>query len=124
MRDLLLRLLLAILGSALLWAHPLAAQGPSLPEAAARLRLEAPEAVGTMPVPDLRFRPDSSDAGSDGTLIGLLIGAGVGFVAGWATYDVFCEAVDNQCSDSRLGLVLLGTGVGGGLGALVGSAVD
>jgi hypothetical protein len=57
-------------------------------------------------------------------VVGLAIGAGLGFVAGWAFYDVLCEAVDNRCSDSRLPTLVVGTALGGGLGALIGSAVD
>jgi hypothetical protein len=57
----------------------------------------------------------------DYTVTGLLVGAGVGFVAGWALYDVVCEAVDNRCSDSRVRLLVIGTGAGASLGALVGS---
>jgi hypothetical protein len=48
----------------------------------------------------------------------------VGFAAGWAFYDAMCEAVDNNCSDSRVSLVVLGTGAGAGLGALLGSLAN
>jgi hypothetical protein len=67
--------------------------------------------------------PDSA-AKPDYTVLGLVVGAGLGFVAGWAFYDVICEAVDNNCSDSRLPHLVIGTGLGAGLGALIGSAVD
>ncbi len=68
--------------------------------------------------------PDSVKAErKNHTVLGLVIGAGLGFAGGWAFYDVICEAVDNECSDSRLPHLLVGTAVGGGLGALIGSAI-
>jgi hypothetical protein len=88
-------------GSSTLWA-------PSQPPAAAR---------------ELYLLPDSA-RGTNYAVVGLAIGAGLGFVAGWAFYDVLCEAVDNRCSDSRLPTLVVGTALGGGLGALIGSAVD
>jgi hypothetical protein len=66
---------------------------------------------------------DSAD-GPDRTLLGLVVGAGLGFVAGWALYNTICEAVDNRCSDSRLPHVVFGAAIGAGLGALVGSTMD
>jgi hypothetical protein len=60
----------------------------------------------------------------DRTVVGLLIGAGAGFVAGWAFYDLICEAEDNRCSDSRVPKLVLGTGLGAALGALIGSTLD
>jgi hypothetical protein len=67
--------------------------------------------------------PDSVKAErKNHTVLGLVIGAGLGFAGGWAFYDVICEAVDNECGDSRLPHLLVGTAVGGGLGALIGSA--
>jgi hypothetical protein len=60
----------------------------------------------------------------DHIVTGLLIGAGLGFAAGWAFYNTLCEAVDNRCSDSRARLVLMGTATGASLGALVGSLAD
>jgi aspartate/glutamate racemase len=60
----------------------------------------------------------------DHTVIGLLIGAGLGFAAGWAFYDTLCEAVDNRCGDSRVRLVVLGTATEASLGALIGSLAD
>jgi hypothetical protein len=57
----------------------------------------------------------------DHTVTGLLIGAALGMAAGWAFYDALCEAVNNNCSDSRARLVILGGAAGGALGALIGS---
>jgi hypothetical protein len=71
---------------------------------------------------DLPIPPESG--GRDHTVLGLLVGAVVGFGAGWALYDVVCEAVDNRCSDSRLPHLVIGTGLGASLGALLGSTVD
>jgi hypothetical protein len=78
------------------------------------------------PAPAPRALPIGIEAeeGSDHTVLGLVIGGGVGFVAGWAFYNTICEAVDNDCSDSRLPYLAIGTGVGAGLGALIGSLVD
>jgi hypothetical protein len=45
-------------------------------------------------------------------------------VAGWAFYDLICEAEDNRCSDSRVPKLVLGTGLGAALGALIGSTLD
>ena len=61
---------------------------------------------------------------ADHTVLGLIVGAGLGFAAGWAFYNTFCEAVDNQCSDSRGPYLVFGTAIGGGLGALVGNLAD
>jgi hypothetical protein len=60
----------------------------------------------------------------DYTVLGLIIGAGVGFAAGWGLYNAICEAVDNDCADSRFPYLAIGTGAGGGLGALIGSLAD
>jgi hypothetical protein len=60
----------------------------------------------------------------DHTVLGLIVGGGLGFVAGWAFYNTICEAVDNNCDNSRFPYLAIGTGVGAGLGALIGSAVD
>jgi hypothetical protein len=68
--------------------------------------------------------PDSAVRRKDYTVTGLLIGAGLGFAAGWAFYDVICEAVDNRCSNSRLGYLIPGTALGGLLGALAGGLAD
>jgi hypothetical protein len=62
--------------------------------------------------------------GHDHTVLGLIIGAGLGFAAGWGFYNAMCEAVDNDCSNSRFPYVAIGTGIGGGLGALIGSVAD
>ena len=60
----------------------------------------------------------------DHTILGLIIGAGLGFAAGWGFYNAMCEAVDNDCNGSRFPYLAIGTGVGGGLGALIGSVAD
>jgi hypothetical protein len=106
----------------------LEAQGPSLEVAMARLRLAAPAEPApawTAPASPLLALPDTAGAKrKDHTVTGLLVGAGLGFVAGWAFFYAMCEAVDNNCSDSRFRLVAVGTGAGAALGALIGSAVD
>jgi hypothetical protein len=125
------RLLVATLvlaGSAFAFPGCIAAQGPSPAEASAKLRLAATApAVRTPSAParNLVVLPDSVVARrKDHTVTGLLIGAGLGFAAGWAFYDTICEAVDNHCSDSRAGLVMMGTATGAGLGALIGALAD
>jgi hypothetical protein len=35
-----------------------------------------------------------------------------------------CEAVDNNCNGSRLPYLVVGTGIGAGLGALIGRVAD
>jgi hypothetical protein len=86
-------------GSSLLWAPPVHAS------AAPSIRIEQADK-------------------HDGTVLGLIVGAGLGLAAGWGFYNAICEAVDNHCSDSRLPYLLIGAGVGGGLGALIGSVAE
>ena len=57
----------------------------------------------------------------DHTAAGILIGAGLGLAAGYALYNGLCEAVDNQCSDSRVRLLVMGGVVGAAIGGLIGS---
>ena len=71
----------------------------------------------------MRIRIDMTEK-DDHTVLGLVIGAGIGFVAGWAFYNTICEAVDNDCADSRLPHLAIGTGLGAGLGALIGSIAE
>ncbi|HWB39816.1 MAG TPA: hypothetical protein VG500_01075 [Gemmatimonadales bacterium] len=125
MRRRLLSVALALTGSALVLPAA-AAQGPTPLEAAAMLRLGAGAAGEPGPSPALGrapiLLPDSAvRQRKDHTVTGLLIGAGLGFAAGWAFYDLICEAVDNRCADSRWRLLIPGTAVGGALGALIGS---
>jgi hypothetical protein len=128
MRRRLLVTTLALAGSALAFPGRGAAQGPSPAEAATRLRLAAPTpAIRTpcAPARGLVVLPDSVVARrKDYTVTGLLIGAGLGFAAGWAFYNTICEAVDNRCGDSRAGLLMMGTATGAGLGALIGSLAE
>jgi hypothetical protein len=128
MRRGLLITTLVLAGSALAFPGRAAAQGPSPAELATRLRLATPApAVFTpsAPVRNLLVLPDSVVARrKDYTVPGLLIGAGLGFAAGWAFYNTICEAVDNRCSDSRAGLLMMGTATGAGLGALIGSLAE
>ncbi len=125
-RRRLVALVLAV--AATMFARPgdSAAQAPIRVQGASIFRLGAPEGVpgvATTP-PSLVRLPDSAGARRrDHTVTGLLIGAGVGFAAGWVFYDAICEAIDNRCSDSRVRLVLLGTAAGGGLGAIIGSLI-
>jgi hypothetical protein len=125
------RLFVAILllaGSAFAFPGGTAAQVPFPAEASAKLRLAASTqafATPSAPARNLLVLPDSVVARrKDHTVTGLLIGAGLGFAAGWAFYDMICEAVDHRCSDSRARLLLMGTGTGASLGALIGSLAD
>jgi hypothetical protein len=128
MRRALLVAVLLLAGSAFAFPGSTAAQGPSPVEASATFRLAASAPAiraPSTPAPTLLVLPDSVVARrKDHTVTGLLIGAGLGFAAGWAFYDVICEAVDNRCSDSRARLLLMGTGTGASLGALIGSLAD
>jgi hypothetical protein len=80
--------------------------------------------VRPVPAPRALSIGIEAEAKPDHTMLGLIIGGGVGFVAGWAFYNTICEAVDNDCSNSRLPYLAIGTGVGAGLGALIGSVAD
>lgn len=127
MRRRLLVATLLLAGSAFAFPERTAAQGPSPAEAATRLRLASAPTIPTSSAParNLLVLPDSVvRKRKDHTVTGLLIGAGVGFAAGWAFYDTICEAVDNRCSPSRVGLVALGTASGALLGALIGTLAE
>jgi hypothetical protein len=127
MRRRLLVLTLVLAGATILLPSRAAAQGPTLQQAAARLRVasSAPAADRMVASHSLVALPDSvATKRKDHTVTGLLIGAGVGFVAGWAFYNTICEAENNRCSDGRGRLLLLGTATGAALGGLAGAAVD
>jgi hypothetical protein len=127
MRRRLLVATLLLAGSASAFPGLTAAQGQSPVDAAGSPRLASTPAIRTLSAParNLVVLPDSVvGRRKDHTVTGLLIGAGVGFAAGWAFYDMICEAVDNRCSDSRARLLVLGTGTGASLGALIGSLAD
>jgi hypothetical protein len=128
MRRRLLAATLLLAGSTCIIPGRIAAQGPSPAEASAKLRLAASASAfrtPSAPTRNLLVLPDSVvTRRKNYTVTGLLIGAGLGFAAGWAFYDVICEAVDNRCSDSRARLVLMGTATGASLGALIGSLAD
>jgi hypothetical protein len=118
------RVFIALLVGVLALMAPavLPAQSATPAEVAANLRLVPLHPIQFQAGRSLALLPDTViRKRKDYTVTGLLIGAGVGFVAGWAFYDVLCEAVDNRCSDSRVRLLVFGTAAGGSLGALVGS---
>jgi ABC-type nitrate/sulfonate/bicarbonate transport system permease component len=89
-------------------AFEIAAQWQSLDPASPRL-------------PDPAFQPKQSHSH---TLTGFLIGAAIGGALGYLFYNGLCEAVDNNCYDSRVRYVLIGGVSGGALGALIGSFSD
>jgi hypothetical protein len=112
---------LGVLVPSLLLPSSLPAQLPDPPiRPAASVVWVRPQRVpaGALPLP--------IEAGEqhDHTILGLIIGAGLGFAAGWGFYNAMCEAVDNDCNGSRFPYLAIGTGVGGGLGALIGSVAD
>jgi hypothetical protein len=119
------RVFIALLagGLAVLAPVSLPAQNAAPAEVTARLRLDPRHPIEVEPACwSLAMLPDTViRKRKDYTVTGLLVGAGVGFVAGWTFYDVLCEAVDNRCSDSRVRLLVIGTAAGGSLGALIGS---
>lgn len=128
MRRRLLFITLGLAGSALVLPARAAAQGPSAEEAATRLRLgvSSPDPrIRFIPARTLLVLPDSVvPERKDHTVTGLLIGAGLGFAAGWGFYNAMCEAVDNECSGSPVLSALIGSAFVGSLGALIGSLAD
>jgi hypothetical protein len=120
------RILLVVLAAAgLPFPSEALAQGPTAAEAAALHRLAAGPPATSATIAQVRrpvSLPDSvRTRTTDYTVVGLLIGAGLGFAGSWAFYDLLCEAVDNRCGDSRFRLVIPATAVGGLLGAAIGS---
>jgi hypothetical protein len=91
---------------------------PPIRPAASRLWVRPAGAPDAIPV--------GIEAGerSDHTVLGLIVGAGLGFVAGWGFYNAMCEAVDNDCSGSRTPYLVFGASIGAGLGALIGSVAE
>ncbi len=69
------------------------------------------------------LEPIAAD-GRDHTVLGFAIGSAIGLAVGYGFYNLMCEAVDNNCSGSRAGTMLLGAGLFGGLGALIGAVTD
>lgn len=57
----------------------------------------------------------------DRAVTGILIGGTIGLVLGYAMYNGLCEAGGNQCTNSRVPLLVLGAGLGGAIGGIVGS---
>jgi hypothetical protein len=105
------------------------AQGPGAVEAAALHRLGSGTPVADSPAPPphrVSFAlPDSVKARrKDYTVPGLLIGAGLGFAGGWAFYDLLCEAVDNECGESRYRMVVPASALGGLIGAAIGTLAE
>lgn len=119
---------LGLAGSALVLPVHAAAQGPSPEEASTRFRLGASSADARIRFTSARtllVLPDSVvSKRKDHTVTGLLIGAGLGFAAGWGFYNTMCEAVDNECSGSPVQSALVGSAFFGSLGALIGSLAD
>jgi hypothetical protein len=128
MRCRLLFITLGLAGSALVLPMSAAAQGPSQEEVASRLRLGVSSSdprAGVSSVRTLVVLPDSVvPKRKDHTITGLLVGAGLGFAAGWGFYNAMCEAVDNECSGSRVRSALVGSALVGSLGALIGSVAE
>jgi len=76
------------------------------------------------PVPGAPPIRSATSEKHDQTVLGLIVGAGLGFAAGWGFYNAMCEAVDNHCAGSRVPSLVFGTSIGAGLGALIGYAAD
>ena len=93
--------------------------GPTRAELAARaIVVEAPTAPTP---PSVRLEPAGRGRAA---LTGFVIGAALGAAAGYAGFNGFCEAVDNRCEGSRPLWMAVGALALGGLGAVIGIALD
>jgi hypothetical protein len=120
MRRHLSRVALALSVSSFLLTPSLSAHSPDPPIRPAPSRMWVrPERIAA--AQSIRIAAEEKP---DHTVLGLIVGGGLGFVAGWGFYNAMCEAVDNQCDGSRMPYLVVGTGLGAGLGALIGSIAD
>ena len=97
----------------------LAQLAPTPAAASARAALLATADPASAP----QIRIETSGHGR-AALTGFAIGAVLGAAAGYAFFNAFCEAVDNQCEGSRPLRMVVGGLALGGAGALVGVLLD
>lgn len=76
-------------------------------------------AITSTPISPLRSLGQAKSG--DRAVTGILVGGTIGLVLGYVMYNGLCEAVNNQCSDSRVPMLMLGAVVGGAIGGIVGS---